>query len=113
MSKADRIFGLEPCLQLFTGFKDTVGCRGGGKTRCLGCGPGRKARMNERAKEKAFHVTSGGKETCRRDRQIRAQCLLKSLGLLCDTGQGVGDLAALLRAPRGLHDRAARAATSL
>ena len=69
-------------------------------------------RGEKKGKEKAFSITPEGRSACQRYREIRDECLVKSLNLLGDANRGIGDLAGLLRALSGLYDQAARAATS-
>lgn len=61
-------------------------------------------------KEKAFSVTTAGREACARYRQVREDCLMDTLAALgMDTAE-IGHLAGILRALSGLYDQAARSA---
>ena len=69
-------------------------------------------------KEMSYSTTSEGREACERYRQIREDCLVKSMGAFVKGGdagfhQQVGQLADVLRALSGLYDQAARSAASL
>jgi len=73
-------------------------------------------------KEITYAVTAEGREACERYRQIREDCLVKSMGafgggsdgdLNAQFGQQIGQVADVLRALSGMYDQAARAAASL
>lgn len=64
-------------------------------------------------KENMFSTTKKGREACQKYREIRDECLVKSLGVFNDEGEQIGELAGLLRALSGQYDQAARVATSL
>jgi predicted MarR family transcription regulator len=70
-----------------------------------------------KTKEKLFSTTKAGQDACQRYREIREECLVKSLSVIGsatdDGNRDIGDLADLLRAISGLYDQAARAASSL
>lgn len=66
-----------------------------------------------RTKEKFFATTKAGRKACERYREIREECLIKSLSALSEPSRDIGSLAGLLRALSGLYDQAARAASSL
>jgi len=71
---------------------------------------------DRRKKEKFFATTKEGRDACKRYREIREECLVKSLNVIgsaLDKGNhDIGGLAGLLRALSGLYDQAARAASS-
>lgn len=69
-------------------------------------------------KEIAYSVTAEGREACERYRQIREDCLVKSMGAFGKGSDGefnqqIGQVADVLRALSGLYDQAARSAASL
>lgn len=69
-------------------------------------------------KEISYSVTDEGREACERYRQIREDCLVKSMGAFGKGGDGefnqqIGQVADVLRALSGLYDQAARSAASL
>lgn len=69
-------------------------------------------------KETSYTATREGRTACERYRQIREDCLVKSIGAFGDSAdaefnQQIGQVADVLRALSGLYDQAARAATSL
>ncbi len=70
-----------------------------------------------KTKENLFATTKAGQEACQRYREIREECLVKSLSAIGsnmnDGNPDIRDLADLLRAISGLYDQAARAAASL
>ena len=66
-----------------------------------------------KGKEKFVSTTDKGRKACQRYREIREECLVKSLSVLGEANHEISDLANLLRALSGLYDQAARAATSL
>ncbi len=69
-------------------------------------------------KEISYSVTPEGREACERYRQIREDCLVKSMGAFgkgtdAEFNQQIGQVADVLRALSGLYDQAARSAASL
>lgn len=66
-----------------------------------------------RRKENFFFITAEGEAACRRYREIRETCLVKSFIALGHADNQIGDLAGLLRALSGIYDQAARAASAL
>ncbi|CAO3436799.1 winged helix DNA-binding protein [Azospirillum doebereinerae] len=67
----------------------------------------------KRGKEVTYRSSDAGQEAVRRYREIREDCLIRSLESLGTVNhKQIGDAANLLRALSGLYDQAARAATS-
>ncbi len=66
-----------------------------------------------KGKEIFYTTTDQGREACARYREIREDCLIRSLNALGDVNRDIGDLASLLRGLSGLYDQAARSAASL
>ncbi len=66
-----------------------------------------------KGKEIFYATTDQGREACARYREIREDCLIRSLNALGDVNRDIGDLASLLRGLSGLYDQAARSAASL
>ncbi|WP_282606510.1 winged helix DNA-binding protein [Pelagibius sp. Alg239-R121] len=69
-------------------------------------------------KEISYGMTEDGRDACERYRQIREDCLVKSIGAFgkgtdAEFNQQVGQVADVLRALSGLYDQAARSAASL
>lgn len=67
----------------------------------------------KRGKEVFYKTTDAGREICIKYRDVRSQCLLKSLPHTGVNGDELREIAAALRALSGLYDQASRAATSL
>ena len=67
----------------------------------------------KRGKEVFYKTTDAGREICTKYRNVRSQCLLKSLPHTGVNGDELREIAAALRALSGLYDQASRAATSL
>lgn len=64
-------------------------------------------------KENLFCATDAGQAACKKYREIREKCLVRSFRALGHADNQIGELAGLLRALSGIYDQAARAATSL
>ncbi len=66
-----------------------------------------------KGKEIFYSPTDEGVAVCLRYREVREECLIKSLSVLGYGERDIGGLADLLRALSGLYDQAARSAASL
>lgn len=66
-----------------------------------------------KGKEIFYAPTEEGVAVCARYREVREECLIKSLSVLGYEEADIGQLADLLRGLSGLYDQAARAAASL
>jgi predicted MarR family transcription regulator len=62
-------------------------------------------------KEVFYHPTASGEAAVKAYRQVREECLVKSLDT--ELNADIGELARLLRTMSGMYDQAARAASSL
>jgi predicted MarR family transcription regulator len=62
-------------------------------------------------KEVFYHPTASGEAAVQAYRQVREECLVKSLDT--ELNADIGELARLLRTMSGMYDQAARAASSL
>jgi predicted MarR family transcription regulator len=62
-------------------------------------------------KEVFYHPTAAGEAAVKAYRQVREECLVKSLDT--ELNADIGELARLLRTMSGMYDQAARAASSL
>lgn len=66
-----------------------------------------------KGKEVFYTTTPEGKDACERYREVREECLVKSLRAFGDINADIRQVADLMRALSGLYDQAARSATSL
>jgi predicted MarR family transcription regulator len=69
------------------------------------------ARTDKQGKEVFYSPTPEGEAFVARYREVREECLVKSLDT--ELNADIGELARLLRTMSGMYDQAARAATSL
>lgn len=69
------------------------------------------AKAEKAGKEVFYSPTARGEGVVRRYREVREECLVKSLDT--ELNADIGELARLLRTMSGMYDQAARAATSL